>query len=206
MQEKEKQGKAGYKETKGNRTKRELYETALRLFREKGYENVSIREIAREAGTAKGTFYIYFATKADVIVEMLRYYDDYYEKVIGQLPEGSSPLTGIQTLVWESCAFTEQIIGVDLIRVLYIHQLMKKQEKQEEMDRDRSLYRLLHRFFSQGQEQGLFRQELSPEQMTAWLVRAMRGVFYEWSLENGGFDLRQETRKFTNVLLQGFQK
>ncbi|SFO60227.1 transcriptional regulator, TetR family [Acidaminococcus fermentans] len=206
MHPKGKQSEANYKETKGDRTKKELYETALRLFREKGYENVSIREIVEKAGTAKGTFYIYFATKADVIVEMLRYYDDRYEKVIEQLPEGTSPLAAIQTLVWESCVFTEQIIGVDLIRVLYTHQLMKNGEKQEEMDSNRSLYRLLRHFFARGQEQGIFCQTLSPEGMTAWLIRAMRGTFYEWSLENGDFNLSRETRNFTDVLLQGFQK
>lgn len=206
VQHKEQRNQADYRETKGDRTKKELYETALRLFREKGYENVSIREIVQEAGTAKGTFYIYFASKADVIVEMLRYYDDYYEKVVSRLPVGVSPLAAIQTLVWESCEFTERIIGVDLIRVLYMHQLMKNGEKQEEMNSNRSLYRLLRHFFALGQEQGIFRQELSPEQMTAWLIRAMRGTFYEWSLSQGDFPLSRETKKFTDVLLRGFQK
>ena len=30
---------------------------------------------------AKGTFYIYFETKADVLIYMLKAYDDYYDKV-----------------------------------------------------------------------------------------------------------------------------
>ncbi len=42
--------------------------------------------------------------------------------------------------------------------------------------------------------------------MTIWLIRAIRGVFYEWTMENGNFDLRKETKDFTDALLQGFQK
>ena len=79
----EEQAKGKHRETKGDKTKKELYTTALRLFREKGYENVSISEIAREAGTAKGTFYIHFPSKAAVVTEMLHYYDDTYEETAG---------------------------------------------------------------------------------------------------------------------------
>ena len=194
------------RETKGDKTKKELYTTALRLFREKGYENVSINDIVREAGTAKGTFYIYFPSKAAVVTEMLRYYDDTYEAAAAQLPVDVSPLTAIRTLIWKSCEFTHDIIGVDLIRVLYTHQLLKKPEEQEEMDYDRSLYQLFTRFFEQGQQQGIFRQEWPPLTMTIWLIRAIRGVFYEWSMENGEFDLGKETQAFTAGLLRGFQK
>ena len=100
------------RETKGDKTKKELYRTALRLFREKGYENASISENAREAGTAKGTFYIHFPSKAAVVTEMLHCYDDTYEETAAQMPSSSSPLTAIQILIGESCRFTCEIIGV----------------------------------------------------------------------------------------------
>lgn len=202
----EEQAKGKHRETKGNKTKKELYTTALRLFREKGYANVSISEIAREAGTAKGTFYIHFPSKAAVVTEMLHYYDDTYEAAAAYLPADCSPLTAIQTLIGESCRFTCEIIGVDLIRVLYIQQLHKNPEEQEEMDYNRPLYQLFKHFFEQGQEQKIFCRKWTAHTMTIWLIRAIRGVFYEWIMENGTFDLRQETRAFTDALLKGFQK
>lgn len=198
--------KGKHRETKGDKTKMELYTTALRLFREKGYANVSISEIAREAGTAKGTFYIHFPSKAAVVTEMLQYYDDTYEATAARLPDDCSPLTAIQALIEESCRFTCEIIGVDLIRVLYTQQLHKNPGEQEEMDSNRSLYKLFTHFFQKGQEQGIFGQEWQPLTLTIWLIRAIRGVFYEWIMENGDFDLREETRDFTDTLLKGFQK
>lgn len=199
-------GKKKHKETKGDKTKKELYKTALRLFRKKGYENVSVSEIAREAGTAKGTFYIHFPSKVAVVTEMLHYYDDTYETTAAKLPANCSPLLAIQRLIEESCCFTCEIIGVDLIRVLYTQQLHKNPEEQEEMDYNRPLYKLFTHFFAEGQKQGLFNRHWQPLTMTIWLIRAIRGVFYEWSMENGHFDLIQETREFTNALLLGFQR
>ncbi len=59
-----------------------LYEAALALFREQGYEQTTVDQIARRAGLAKGTFFNYFATK-DAI---LRYMG---EREIGRLGAAS---------------------------------------------------------------------------------------------------------------------
>jgi AcrR family transcriptional regulator len=42
-------------------------ETTLRLFVEKGYDNVTIEEITKTIGIAKGTFYSFFKTKFEVL-------------------------------------------------------------------------------------------------------------------------------------------
>lgn len=45
----------------------EILHAAAVLIRQKGIEKVSIEEIAKEAGVAKGTFYLYFQSKADIL-------------------------------------------------------------------------------------------------------------------------------------------
>lgn len=47
-------------------TRRKLTETALTLFAEKGYNNVSIADICKKVGVTVGVFYHYFRTKSDV--------------------------------------------------------------------------------------------------------------------------------------------
>ena len=49
-----------------NRTKRRIFNTAIKLFSEKGYESTSIEEITAVAGVAKGSLYYHFPTKEDV--------------------------------------------------------------------------------------------------------------------------------------------
>jgi AcrR family transcriptional regulator len=50
-------------------TRRRIYETALDLFREKGFEQTTMRDIASKAGVALGATYYYFSAK-DAIVLM----------------------------------------------------------------------------------------------------------------------------------------
>jgi protoporphyrinogen oxidase/AcrR family transcriptional regulator len=45
-------------------------ETAFRLFRERGYDNVSVDDIIAATGTSKGTFYHYFKSKDELLGEL----------------------------------------------------------------------------------------------------------------------------------------
>ncbi|QYR24213.1 FAD-dependent oxidoreductase [Paenibacillus sp. sptzw28] len=44
--------------------------TALKLFRERGYEHVSVDDIIQATGTSKGTFYHYFKSKDELLTEI----------------------------------------------------------------------------------------------------------------------------------------
>ncbi len=48
--------------------KKEILEKSVSLFKEKGYSSISIEQIAKETGIAKGTFYNYFTTKKDILI------------------------------------------------------------------------------------------------------------------------------------------
>jgi AcrR family transcriptional regulator len=54
---------ASKKEIRSEETKRSIIAAAKKLFGERGYESVAIREIAREAGCSHTTIYIYFQDK-----------------------------------------------------------------------------------------------------------------------------------------------
>jgi AcrR family transcriptional regulator len=49
-----------------------LADVALKLWAERGFDQTSVAAIAREAGIAKGTFYLYFESKGALLLEVLR--------------------------------------------------------------------------------------------------------------------------------------
>ncbi len=55
---------------KQQRKKQMLLETAFNLFTSKGINETTIQDIASEAGMAKGTFYLYFKDKYDLIEKL----------------------------------------------------------------------------------------------------------------------------------------
>ncbi|HEY8378430.1 MAG TPA: helix-turn-helix domain-containing protein [Nannocystis sp.] len=55
------------------RKRARLLDTAIALFVAHGYRKTSIDDIARAAGIAKGTVYLYFATKVDLLLTAFAY-------------------------------------------------------------------------------------------------------------------------------------
>ena len=49
-----------------HKTKRAIFDKAMQLFADKGYNDTSIEEITAVAGIAKGTFYYHFSSKEEV--------------------------------------------------------------------------------------------------------------------------------------------
>ncbi|WNI17381.1 TetR/AcrR family transcriptional regulator [Actinacidiphila sp. ITFR-21] len=56
-------GRARPKTGKSEQTRAVILETAMRLFRERGYDKTTMRAIAQEAGVSVGNAYYYFASK-----------------------------------------------------------------------------------------------------------------------------------------------
>ncbi len=53
-------------------TRKRLYVAAIALFSDAGYHATTVDAIAKRAGVAKGTFFVHFATKDAVVIDLVR--------------------------------------------------------------------------------------------------------------------------------------
>lgn len=66
--------------TRAEKPRRSLQDHAIRLFGQRGFDNVTVEEVARAAGVSHMTFFRHFPTKESVVL------DDPYDPVIGSHP------------------------------------------------------------------------------------------------------------------------
>jgi AcrR family transcriptional regulator len=62
---------------------------AIALFKQKGYENVTVEEITETCGIAKGTFFNYFPKKKHILPYITDTYMDLLSEIVQRNEEGS---------------------------------------------------------------------------------------------------------------------
>lgn len=60
------------REARKRQLKERIFSEAIRLFKEKGYDNVTVEEIVQRCGVAKGTFFNYFPKKEGLLLHLGR--------------------------------------------------------------------------------------------------------------------------------------
>ena len=78
---------SGRRERKKAATRQKIADTALRLFLERGYEKVGIRDVAAEADVAVTTLFSHFASKEALVFEQ----DDDFEQRLTRAVTGRAP-------------------------------------------------------------------------------------------------------------------
>jgi AcrR family transcriptional regulator len=89
----------GLRERKKARTRQLIADTAARLFAERGYENVAVTDVAREAEVAEQTVYNYFPTKEQLVTDREQQVQDRLCDLIRARPPGVTPAAAVRDFV-----------------------------------------------------------------------------------------------------------
>jgi len=89
----------GLRERKKLATRQLIAETARRLFAERGFDRVTVAEIARSADVSEKTVFNYFATKEDLVYWQLEAFEARLLGAISEREPGESALTAFSRFV-----------------------------------------------------------------------------------------------------------
>jgi AcrR family transcriptional regulator len=92
----------GLRERKKARTRRLIADTAARLFAERGYEQVTVSDVAREAEVAEQTVYNYFRTKEQLVTDREEQITDRLSELVRSRPPGVTPAAAVRDYVLAS--------------------------------------------------------------------------------------------------------
>lgn len=187
-------------------TKKTIYESAVSLFGEKGYNTVSVDDITAKAGTSKGTFYLYFKNKEDVILEKFKAIDSHYLNAYNSLDKNQTVSDKILNFVREQHTYALEEFGLELLKVVYYSQLVQNQENIFLADEKRVLYRIVENLILEGQQKKEFRTDVLAKDLTKMITRWMRGLLYDWCIHDGKYDLVEEGQKSFLMITEGILK
>src|SRR5215831_4003733 len=86
----------GLRELKKEQTRQHIADTAFRLFTDRGFDRVTVAEIAREAQVAEATVFNYFASKEDLFYWRLEAFGARLADAVGARPPGEPVLAAFR--------------------------------------------------------------------------------------------------------------
>ena len=191
---------------KAKETKKRISKTALELFNEKGFTNVTVDEIIVKAASSKGAFYNHFKSKHDIFAEKFKEIDDFYvEELFPKLENETVVVEKLKRFLSMQMAYIENDLGWDVVRTIYEQELNPERESYFR-NPERPLYHFLVELISGGIENGELRNDLTSKEMVIALIRAMRGILYDWGMQRGEFSLVEEQALLFAVVIRGLEK
>ncbi len=157
---------------------RQILDAAVAAFAEKGFYKTRVSEIARRAGVADGTIYLYFKSKDDILISL---FEVRMEEVLKVIHDALLDCTDAEQRIHEFFRLYMSIIDRDpaLAEVITIE--LRQSDKfirEYENPKFKELLRYLASIIGDGQRQGVFRSEVDPR-LTA---RAIFGALDELTL------------------------
>jgi AcrR family transcriptional regulator len=105
----------GLRERKKQQTRRLIADAARRLFVERGFDAVTVAEVARAAEVSEGTVFNYFPTKEDLFYSGMDSFEAQLVDAVGARPGGESVPGAFRRFVLESSAQLSAPERADLI-------------------------------------------------------------------------------------------
>jgi AcrR family transcriptional regulator len=163
----------------------------------RGYENFTVSEVCREAGVSVGSFYSYFVTKYDILVEIFKKADDYFKDVVEENLMKGNGLDEI-VLYFRYYGTYINMTGTDLQKQLF------SPKSKMYATKGRYMVELLRKVIARGQEIGDITSDMTTDEILELLLITARGVSFDWCVKDGDYDvisrIEDYTRKLTVIL------
>ncbi|MBQ3610735.1 MAG: TetR/AcrR family transcriptional regulator [Firmicutes bacterium] len=186
-------------------TKGKIVSAAWKLFYEQGYDETTVEEIVEESGTSRGSFYHYFEGKDALLSSLSVLFDDKYEELSQTMDPDLSPIDKLKHINQELFLMIENTVSVELLGRLFATQLTTSGERHL-LNTNRTYYKLLRQITTEGHRQGLFKDELSINDITRAYAMFERGLMYDWCISSGNYSLCQHAQTIMPMFLEGLCK
>ena len=181
-------------------TKLKITRISIELFKQHGYNGVTVRDICDAASISIGTFYHHFESKEEIVNTSHRQLDRLWEERISKYVSVSTREDIIYH--FEEAGKLLQELGWELAAASY-RQLITSRNKYA-VQNDRPISAVMRRLIRSGMADGSLPPDTDMEELIRLLIRCSRGVLFDWCLHNGEYDLPEQIRSDMEHILNNF--
>jgi len=181
----------------------QILEAAVRVFARQGFHQSTVAQIAKEAGVADGTIYLYFKNKDDILVQFFSFRaKQVFESFREAVDRADSSLDKLRNLVRRHLAEFQRDRDGAVVYQVETHQNSRLAEAQiKEMSQ---MYRdLISEIVEQGQQDGTIRKDLYVGLVKRLIIGAVDEVINTWLHSDGQYDLVSMADPLVELFMKG---
>ncbi|MFW6082292.1 MAG: TetR/AcrR family transcriptional regulator [Desulfosalsimonas sp.] len=157
-----------------------ILNAAIKVFAEQGFHQATISQVAREAGVADGTIYLYFKNKADILSNFFSYRTrlvfDRFREAVDKADNAESKLRSLIELHLEEFQKDR-----DMAVVFQREALLARCVDEESIREITKMYLdILEDILRQGQQEGTVRDDLHLGLVKRFILGAVNEVINTW--------------------------
>jgi TetR/AcrR family transcriptional regulator, fatty acid metabolism regulator protein len=184
----------------------QIVDAAIRVFARNGYYNSRVSDIAREAGIASGTIYLYFRTKEEILVTLFReQMAAFVAHLRREIAGETDPVAKIRRLVELHFTVLEQspaLAEVVQVELRQGHKFFRGASAHEVS----AYFELIGSVLEEGVATGRFRADLPVKIATKVLFGAMDQMATSWVLGKRGYRLVDTADAVATIFLKGVSR
>jgi TetR/AcrR family fatty acid metabolism transcriptional regulator len=183
-----------------------ILRAATKVFAQNGYFQSQVADVARVAGVAAGTVYLYFKSKDDLLVSI-------FERSMNEvLAEGRAAIAVIDDPAERLSRLAHLHLGrlgrdKDLAVVFQVElrQSVKFMERFSETFLQ-DYFKLIRQAIADGQQSGAFRKDVSATTATKIFFGALDEMATNWVLSRRKYDLNAEADAVVTLFIHGVKR
>ena len=183
--------------------RKRILEAAVKVFARKGYFAARVSEIARKAGVADGTIYLYFRSKEDILVKL---FDEVMAEHVHQMREALRGLANTPERLRAIALRHLRVLGGNRdLAVVFQVELRQSTQFMERFTASwlQDYFALLNEVMEEGQRNGSLREDLNRKVATKAFFGALDEMVTSWIIGGKGYDLGQLATPVVDLFLRG---
>lgn len=193
----------GRRERKKEETRQRIFQSALELFEQKGFDATTVDDITERADVAKGTFFNYYPRKESVLVDLGLDHITEVERYREQI--SATPMRPVDQIV-EAMRHGAQLYmkDRDLSRVMLLQLFKGTTPTPEGFEINQRAQELILRLVERAQASGELRRDTDPERATSVLRSIFLFTVLVWvCFPTSPYDLSEELAARIRLALEG---
>ena len=182
---------------------RRILEAAITVFAEQGYFQSTIAQIAKEAGVADGTIYLYFKNNDDILVQFYQYKTrQIFERFRDAVSQPATAEEKLRCLIGVHLQEFQKDRSMAIVYQAEIHQNRRLGNEQiKEMSK---MYRnIISEVVELGQDEGTIRKDLYMGLVKRFINGAVDEVINSWIHSGGQYDLVSMADPLVDLFIRG---